>query len=148
MLPHATNEKPYIQFTPSTADTCITARPVSIPPPTHNWMLTRTVHSCPLIGWFWQSYLLIGPNLPNIWAPPGGALFQSSISSVHMDHKTLQTPPRIFVPSLTWQVKKSFMLRINSIEVPSVTLNNMKNAIPPKSLCKCQDFCNHLTDWV
>ena len=101
-------------------------------PPTHNWMLSRTLHSCPLIGCFEQLNLLIGPILLLIWAPPGGALFQSSISSVHMEHKTLQTPPRIFVPSLTLQVKKSFMLRINSIEMPSVTLNNIKKCHPSK----------------
>ena len=80
------------------------------PPPTHNWMLTRTLHSCPLIGRFIQHDLLIGPILLLIWSPPGGALFLSSISSVHMGYKTLQTPPRIFVPSFINFARNSLLL--------------------------------------
>ena len=88
---------------PLTEQTPASQYALSATPPTHNWMLTRTLHSCPLIGCFEQPDLLIGPILVLISAPPGGALFQSSISSVHRGHKTLQTPPRISVPSLTYK---------------------------------------------
>ena len=138
-LPWVTNQKPVHPLQNRHLHLSIPRQP----PPTHNWMLTRTLHSRPLIGCFWQPDLLIGLILLLIWAPPGGALFQSSISSVHKGHKTLQTPPRICVPSLTCKSRNP-----SSTWNAEHNYNKINNPIPQKSLFKCQDFCKHLTDWT
>ena len=115
---------------PLTEQTPASQYALSATPPTHNWMLTRTLHSFPLIGRFEQPYLLIGPILVLISAPPGGALFQSSISSVHRGHKTLQTPPRISVPSLTYKSRNpSSSWGLILLKCRVYGSNNINNAI-------------------